>query len=270
MTPEDIIKIMKVISHSGSVGDVTFYKLNGKTVVRRKSGPSRKQAKHGEQFALSRRYSSEFGGRGRATKYILKALTPLRKVVNYNIAAALHRPLKTMQELDKSNALGERAIRFSRHPDLLLGLVLNADHKDRQIIETPTHFSIDSNGRATMEIPHLVPGVNLSTSGQNGYYRIGAVLSTIPDLHFTKKGYASPLHDLKTARYVRETTPWLPCTSEFPGHTFHLVPSVVPAGRDFIWMLTYGIEFGALATHGIVRQKGQGEGRVVMVRSGQS
>ncbi|REC42688.1 hypothetical protein [Chryseobacterium pennipullorum] len=69
-TYESLIKI------TGAVGDLVFYNLNGKNVVRKKSGFNKAAFKKSPTYEKVRQNSSEFGHCSRVGKTIRKCLTP--------------------------------------------------------------------------------------------------------------------------------------------------------------------------------------------------
>lgn len=255
----------------GSIGEYTFYKMKGsdKIIARRKGGPSRKQLKTGKNFMKTRLHSKEFAARVLGSKLVLRALDPLRSIANYNVATALHKPLKAIQDLDTINKLGRRRICFSEHPGILEGLSLNTENGLESMIVAPIKSRISATGEATVKIPRLVPGISLKVGPGFSYFRICVVLAAVPDLHLFKDGYDSPLPDLPITTYVHDTTPWLPVASISAPRTFSLAPEAVPSGNNFVWMLSLGLQFGyPTGPNGIQPIGDEGAAKVIAVIPG--
>ncbi len=259
--------IDSLFSISGRLGDYTFYKVKGKTIMRQTGGLTKGRIKNGPKYINVRLNSMEFAGRVKGSKLILRALYPLRQIFDYSIAQVLHKPLREIQVLDTTNRRGQRSLCLSRYPDLLSELSLNSNRSLESTIGRIEQFGIEPNGKATIQIPNLVPGANLEIPKKHVYFRFCAVLSAIPDVHSIDGKYISALPDLDRSRVVYDTTPWLSADITFAGHTFNLVPELVPTRKDFAWMLALGVEFGTpTGARGIIPVKGEGAGRIIAVK----
>lgn len=238
--------LKSAISIIGPVGEFTFYKVPGSNQirVRRRAGPSREQIKTGKNFATVRLYNNEFAGRVLGSQLITRAFAPVKHVINYRLSQALHKPLQIFQNLDATNKLGERRICFSEHPTILTGFSLTKRKSLLSVIDADIQHHISETGAATIYIPPIRPNVNLFMPQGYSWFKISAVLASVPDLHVIEGKYASPLPDLPNTLHVSDTTPWLSAQRVIPGHTLRLTPRVIPASKNFVWMLSLAIEVG--------------------------
>ncbi|WP_336960731.1 hypothetical protein [Chryseobacterium contaminans] len=102
-TYESLIKI------KGSVGDLVFYTLNGKNVVRKKSGFNKKAFKKDPSYEKVRQNSSEFGHCSKTGKIIRKSLDPYLKETGD--ALLYQKFAKLMTEIKDLDVISERGKR---------------------------------------------------------------------------------------------------------------------------------------------------------------
>lgn len=102
-TYESFIKI------KGSVGDLVFYTLNGKNVVRKKSGFNKKAFKKAPSYEKVRQNSSEFGHCSKTGKIIRKSLDPYLK--DTGDALLYQKFAKLMTEIKDLDTVSERGKR---------------------------------------------------------------------------------------------------------------------------------------------------------------
>ncbi|MFZ4928500.1 hypothetical protein [Chryseobacterium sp. Mn2064] len=102
-TYESIIKI------TGSVGDLVFYNLNGKNVVRKKSGFNKAAFKKNPSYEKVRQNSSEFGHCSKIGKAIRKSLE--RYIKNAGDPLLYQKFAKVMTEIKDLDIVSERGKR---------------------------------------------------------------------------------------------------------------------------------------------------------------
>jgi hypothetical protein len=260
-----------ILSMTGSLDNLSFYKVKGsnKVHVRRKGGVSKKRMKTDPNFAKLRLHQKEFAGRTIAGQMVAHATYPLRSIRNYNLVGALHKPFKAIQDRDPKNKLGERGISLSENPRLLEGLSLNTKRNLESIVAAPIQHSITETGEAIVQIPQLIPGINLHLSPTSQYYRIIAVLGAVPDIHFQNDKYVSSVPNLDRGPCIYDTTGWFHSSSNMDPHTFRLLPTEALATNNFVWMLSLGIEIGHQKTFDrIETADGEGAARILRIAPG--
>lgn len=102
-TYESFIKL------KGSVGDLVFYSLNGKNVVRKKSGFNKTAFKKNPSYEKVRQNSTEFGHCSKVGKIIRLALDPYIKEANDPLL--YQKFAKVMTEIKDSDLVSERGKR---------------------------------------------------------------------------------------------------------------------------------------------------------------
>lgn len=235
-----------IFSMTGSLGNLSFYKVKGsnKVHVRLKGGVSKERMKTDPSFAKSRLHQQEFAGRTLAGQLVAHATYPLRFIRNYNLVRRLHAPFKAIQDLDAKNRLGERRISLSENPGILEGLSLNTKSNLDSIVAASIQHSISETGEGIVQVPQLIPGMNLHLPRTSQYYRIIAVLGTVPDIQFQNGKYVSSVPDLQRSLCMYDMTDWFHSSSTMDSRTFRLAPTDVPVTSNVVWMLSLGIEIG--------------------------
>lgn len=104
-TYESLIKL------KGSVGDLVFYTLNGKNVVRKKSGFNKKAFKKNPAYEKVRQNSTEFGHCSKVGKTIRTALSNYLKEANDPLLYQKFAKLMTeIKDKDNSSERGKRTV----------------------------------------------------------------------------------------------------------------------------------------------------------------
>ncbi|KMQ68366.1 hypothetical protein ACM39_07545 [Chryseobacterium sp. FH2] len=105
-TYESIIKI------KGTVGDLVFYNLNGKNIVRKKSGFNKNAFKKSPSYEKVRQNSSEFGHCSKVGKMIRKALEKFIKESNDPLLYQKFAKVMTeIKDLDATSERGKRTVK---------------------------------------------------------------------------------------------------------------------------------------------------------------
>ncbi|KPE50989.1 hypothetical protein [Chryseobacterium indologenes] len=104
-TYESLIKI------TGAVGDLVFYSLNGKNVVRKKSGFNKKAFKKSPSYEKVRQNSSEFGHCSKAGKLIRSCINGYIKEAGDPLLYQSFAKLMTdIKDLDTVSERGKRSV----------------------------------------------------------------------------------------------------------------------------------------------------------------
>ena len=252
---------------TGSLSNLSAYRMRGsdKIIVRTKGGPNKKQIKNDPNFHMTRRHNAEFGGRATATSWIRFALNPILKLADYNIAGPLNALVKPLQHLDTTNDLGKRNIYFSRQPGLLQGFQLNKRNPFDQIVRSPITCTLSKDeGTARIDIPLLIPGINLFVPGNFSYYSISAVLGILPDLDFHEQGYKDK-SDGAIRQPVDKDTDWHLVSKGSGSQTIELTIKKPMAEVSFCLLVSVGIRFGNPGVEKVEQVKYAGAGKVLAV-----
>ncbi|RPE08201.1 hypothetical protein EGT74_14145 [Chitinophaga lutea] len=251
---------------TGTVGDFTYYRLPGidRIIVRRKGGVSKKRIKKAPEFERTRQNNVEFSGCAKLAAYIHDQLHPVARLADYNVFPPLTAIMKKIQLKCDTGNRGERNIRISRYRFLLEGFQLNRVHPFGGIIRQPLHASINrEQGTATIEVPPLIPGMNLFSPWKASYYRLVFSFGPIQDFMH------DPQWDYQRCPYPRsretKDTPWVHLTQPTDRQTITMqLPHA--AAEDETLMLAIGIQMGSPEPDGgIWGNAKQGAGMVLRV-----
>lgn len=191
-------KLTGNIGFIGSIGNMSAYKMKGvdQIILRGKGGANKSRIKQHPNFELVRRNNAEFGACSRAGTSIRNAIYPLRQLADFNISGHLNAIAKIILKKDPVNDLGQRAIRFSAHHQLLDGFSLNRELLFNTVIRHPVSCSIfRDTGTANIELPGLLPGTNFYPPYEHSLYRFTIALGEVPDWVYIKDGY-KPEHSI--------------------------------------------------------------------------
>ncbi|MBT1704011.1 hypothetical protein [Chryseosolibacter indicus] len=258
------------ITFTGSIGQLSAYKMRGsdKIIIRKKGGASKEKIKHDAAFANTRRVNAEFGGRATASKWIMKMLSRVKPLADYNVAGSLNSLLKPIQ-MGSEGVYGKRGIELSQKPHLLEGFSLNRITPIESVIRTPIVCSVSrENLSARIEIPALVPDINFQVHQRHPMYKIIAVLGIVPDLFHQEWGY-SPSDRAYDNIYPEITaTEWMPSLKESAPTVLELAYSGTQLpDNKFSIMLSVGICYGKMTdTNTIEQVKHAGSAKIFSVR----
>lgn len=240
----------------GPIGNISVYKRRDldKTIVRYKGGPSKKQIKESKKFESTRRINAEFGGRSISSRWIMFAMWLQKELADYNIAGPLNSLLRAVQELDTENEKGKRAVLLSKQPNLLEGFDLNRKRSFSSIVRNPLRYTLSRAPlQATVDIPALLPGINLQTPGNYPMYSFIAILGVVPDCYFTSQGYQPS--QLEQGVYPKEVySDWYPVLNGSAPTTLEINISNTAPWDAFTLILSIGIRFGTIGADGNIQQ----------------
>jgi hypothetical protein len=176
----------------GSIGNMSAYRMRGvdKMVVRTKGGATKAKIKTDANFAKTRQINSEFGGCAKMAKAIRMAIEPIAHLADYNFTPSLIAMAKKMQLQDTLHPRGERSIQLSTFRYLLDGFGLNKRNGFDTIIKHSIRPRLDRTmGNAIIEVPDLIPNMNLSLFWPHPYYRLVLSIGLVTDLAYGNGGY---------------------------------------------------------------------------------
>jgi len=142
-------KVKSLFGITGSLGDLTFYTLNGQAVVRRKGGGfTSKGVKKGANYVRTRENASEFGHCSGMSKRLRMAIAPLLGKKEFDgMHQHLVKVLFAIKNLDTVSKRGKRNLgQGIQHPDaakLLHEFSFNPHCNPDQILVAPYSISAD-------------------------------------------------------------------------------------------------------------------------------
>ena len=232
------------LDFTGKIGGLSAYKRRDMddTFVRTPGGASRKKIKTAKSFERTRENNLEWRGCGRAASRIRWALTHVRHLADNNIAGEFSKLCKVMQLQDTENIRGERSILISKHRDLLEGFRITLKNPFDGVVRHPLKYEINrETGSAWVQLPNLMPEINLYIPWRYPLFRFVISLQAITDLHYNYPVFTNKDTDAAPAAY----TAWQATGENYTGERIELQ---LEGGRklDDSWtlILSVGLEMG--------------------------
>lgn len=262
----------------GSLGGLSFYKMRGVegTIVREKGGPSKEKIKKDPELHKVRRNNAEFSGRSTAGKWIRRVLHTMLPMADYNISGPLASLLQVVQKLDSEGDKGKRTTRLSANPLVIKGFSLNKKNLFDSVVRSPVDYSISrETGTVRVQIPPLMPAINLFTPNNYAMFRLVIAWGVVPDLY--PDGRKDQTYNIMTAPEAEKTffdkiryypsnkaydnipvevfkSDWYPIVKGAPAIDKELTLRVFPPDTDFTLVLSIGICYGIMQSADYVRQ----------------
>lgn len=211
--------------------------------------PSEGIGKSTPKFKLTRDNYTEFSGCAKMGGSIRKSMLPMAPLADYNYTPLLNSLAKTIQLLDTECVRGERNIYLSRHKHFLTGFSLNRNTSFESIVRHPLHCAIDrDNKQAVVQLPELMPGVNLMLTKQYPLFRFVINLGCVTDRIFSTYGY---LGGEMESRCVY--TDWHHATQLFEARDIAVeLKNTTDLGTDTTLILSVGIQMGIPVTDTVI------------------
>ncbi|SDF63359.1 hypothetical protein [Chitinophaga filiformis] len=255
----------KMLDISGSLGGFSFYqrKDSDKTILRTKGGATRKMIEKSPKFALTRLNNNEFGDAARGGCSIRLAIFHIRHLADYNFTPPMNALCRSIMKMDTEGALGTRRAEFSKYHHLLDGFNLNRRYPFNNVVKPPIYCTIDRDtATATIQLPELTPGINLSLPWQYPMYRIVLSIGILDD-GGVDRDYAASRPLLINQPF---TTPWRLAAQAYKGETIVLQPDTAKKlDNDETLVVSIGIEMGTLISDAVIeRVKYAGSGKILI------
>jgi len=218
-------KNIGLIKISGKVGDLQFFKKDGKSYVGLTSSISKERILKDPAFKRTRENMAEFGGAAKVSKSIRQFLIPMKKLIEKDLHQSM---VKLVREVinDGAGVRGKRTVLFSANFDKVEGLELNKSSKVGEVLFASIDITSNAQrNQLTMTIKEFLPSDYMLTPEGATHFRIhvaGMALSnfapvgpkvvykpTNPTQHgiFSKTSSAElPIEDLLTGGLVLTTS----------------------------------------------------------------
>jgi hypothetical protein len=252
----------------GSFGNLSSYKMRGvdKLVVRTKGGASKAKIKKSPSFARTRENNSEFGGCGKMVKEIRHAIQPIKHLADFNFTANFTSLAKKIQLLDGTKPRGQRGIHLSQFPYLFQGFSLNKKNAFDAIVKNALLPQLDrENGKVRIQVPALIPGINLSFFWQQPFYRLVFSIGMVSDMLFGEMGFACNQNNFTFTNSVISN--WLPVLQVQPAQEIILqLNRFNGIGSDQSIFVAVGIEMGSPLSMDLINPvRYCGAGKILLV-----
>jgi hypothetical protein len=246
-------KIKSSIPLTGKVDHLSAYKRKGSDdiIVRRSGGASKKKVQTSASFARTRENYTEFGGVAKAASSIRWALLYVRHLADHNIMASLNALCKIIQLRDTGSPRGQRTILFSQYRFLLEGYSLNQQYPFDSVVRYPVYCSINrETGIAVVQLPNLIPGVNMILPWKYPMFRFIVAMGVIDD---RKYNYEQPLPSA-AACVPPVYTEWQMTQQTYAGASIELKLNLTePLSDTQTIVVSVGIEMGTPMSTELIR-----------------
>ena len=224
----------------------SVYRMKGsdKIVIRKKGGPTRKQALKSKRYERSRENTAEFIGTGMAVRAIRFPLLHVKHLSDYNFTPALTTICSVIKkEGDKINNRGQRSILLSQQRYMLEGFVLHKKHPFQSIVLSAVNCTLNRETKsAVIKLPRLTPGINLQLPWKHPLYRFSMSLGLVPDTVYEDGQYNDHVEDRACTDF---DTPWYGAKAPFKSQTVELKLDIKHAIKDSQTLVfAIGIEMG--------------------------
>ena len=241
---------------TGSMAGLSAYKMRGVEgiVLRAKGGPGKQQIKNSPAYEIIRRRNAEWAGCMQLVKQVNRAIHPVRHLYGSNYTGRLAAVCKSILEEDTTGVLGKRSVQVSKAGYKLEGFTLNQYHPFDTVLRHPLAFSVNrQNGTAIVNLPELVPGLNLTNPLQQPLYRLVFVLGLVADMVFdeARKEYMPQGDDW--GRHITGNTPWYTAGESSAAQTIDLSLPNYNEGETLSLILAAGVEYGRPVAGGHIK-----------------
>jgi hypothetical protein len=160
---------MKIV---GTVGNITYYRSQGKFFARLKTGVSKKRMATDPCFENSRRHAMEFGEAAKAGKLLRLAFRQqMKNIADTKITSRLTKELLTVLRTDPFNEKGERKV-ADGDVGSLTGFDFNQNAKLANILLSPYTTMIDRpKGKLKIEVD-LTSGLSINAPDAATHFKI--------------------------------------------------------------------------------------------------
>lgn len=256
----------KTLDITGRLGNFSLYKPKGsdKTIARTRGGADKKKILKSPKFALTRLNNYEFGIAAQGACEIRRAMIQLKHLADYNFTPPLNALCRSIMKMDGEHPLGERMMYFSRHRHLLDGFNFNRRYPFNNLVKAPVFCTVDRDTcSATVQLPDLLPGINLSLPWQYPMYRLILTMGTIYDGAGDGKNFVA---DRPFLIGQPATTSWRIAAQAYKGETIQLQADIrEPLSYYETLVVSIGIEMGTLISDAVIEGvKYAGSGKILM------
>jgi hypothetical protein len=222
-------KTSGVLKIEGTIDDLTFYKKDGKFLVRKKGGISKERIANDPNFVRTRENGSEFGHSGKSGKLLRLALgSMVYKAKDNKLSSRMLQLMSQIKNYDVNSARGERKVGLGlttvEGKQLLKGFDFNNNARLKNVLFTP--FELDTSS-GKIKINNLLPIEQLQFPQGSTHVSFQSAVLAIDFLTEVSEVAFSPIENLAIDRTI--STPVL-------------IPTSVPIGSGvqlFLLMISF-------------------------------
>lgn len=239
--------------YTGTIDELTAYRMRGvdRIVVRKKAIISRERFKKDPAFERTRQINHEWKACTMAMRAIRTPLTrSIAQLGDYNFTGALTGVCKAIQLREKVHAKGKRGVLISESPFLLEGFSFNKYTRFDQLLDHPLHYSVSrETGTAHVQLPEIVPGMNLKNPLKQPLFRFCFVLASVPDIIFNEDTKLFQPASIAAGQHQVVCTDWYTTQKGAPPRDLNCRVELPENTPGINLVLTAGIQFAQPVSH---------------------
>jgi len=268
-----MVKIKGPFQLSGSMGEISFYKMRGsnKVIMRGKGGAKKEKIENSPKFEELRKHQKEFGGCSKFGSLARYAFGGLHRVASYNLNPQLNSFGKRLMKLDKIIPVGHRSIKLSEYKEILEGFDFNDVYPINTVLRVIPRWEIDREQlKAVVTFPRINTDINLLNIQKLPFFRLLIAIGTISDIIYDpeKKEYLPMVSGVHGHSRIL-TGDWNSSNSILPEQTMTIQmdeKEIAQMTDNVTVVLTMAVEFGNVGdSKQPVEVKYAGCGKVIAV-----
>lgn len=257
-------KNIGLIKISGKIGDLQFFRKDGKAYVKTASSLDKNRIEKDPAFKRTRENMAEFGGSAKVSKRIREALIPIKSLTESSLHNRLTSLIRKTMNLG-SGQRGKRAVEFSLNQDMIKGFELNKHSKVSEILYAPVDVTANADqNQLVLHIAEFLPSDYLLVPEGATHFRIHLAGLALSD--FAPAGASNtylPLNDVQHGLFAHELTAELPVdalvtggislTVDLPGAPVLTAEVSLVAMVGIEFLLEINSDFYLFATNNAIR-----------------
>lgn len=239
-------KNIGLIKISGKVGDLRFFKREGKAYVGLSSSLSKDRIQKDPAFKRTRENMAEFGGSAKVSKNIRMYLIPLKHLFEKNMHNVLTSMIRKLINVG-SGQRGKRLVEFSLNKPALKHFEMNKGTKVSEVLQIPVEVTTNADrNQLTLAIAEFLPIDYVSVPEGATHFRIhlaGLALSDFAPV--APSNEYQPTNDTQHGLFVSTNTIELPIDAVVTGGVSLIVdlPGAPVLDQDVSLVAMVGVDF---------------------------
>jgi hypothetical protein len=210
-------KQSSLITFTGKMDGISFYKKNGQHLARKAGGPSRSRIMNDPKFARTRENLTEFSGLAVSVSSFTQMFSAVKNFKDGTLRGRLVKILRSITKL-ADGIRGQRSIEVSKNRELLQGVEMNSTLTLKTSIAAKfnaTHSADRSKG--TITIANVDVNNAISAPPVATHFKLVQLLGVVSDIgyHVDMKKYV-PLDGINNSIYDLSMTDYLSVSGGAP------------------------------------------------------
>ncbi|RMA64317.1 hypothetical protein [Ulvibacter antarcticus] len=256
------------LKFKGTVGDLCFYKLNGKDIVRKATGPSASRIKYDPAFANVKKNNHEFAGATYISKSIRRAWGAWGKQFQETyVASYLTGECRHLIAAGKGT-LGQREGNLRINGNILIGFPLNRAQPASKYV-TPNWQITHSPDRGQITISNTNSSIKLpkAKAATATHIEITAAIAWVANHHWTEATLKyQPTNPVQNSMGATQTTGFIAITQWRDPMVLQLdIPQSQIPTADVALVIGLSVQFGREENNAITALKTGQSAQIIAV-----